>query len=92
METPEQAGGGAPRPRALPPSSLLCPKLALQQQVHSVDFSRLGGLYLFIFKLKRSRFTVVCRSLPYSQVAPLYTYIHSFVNTLFHQGLSQETG
>lgn len=47
IETPERAGGGASRPSTLSPTSLLCPKSALQQQVHSVDFSRLGGLYLF---------------------------------------------
>ena len=35
---------------------------------------------------------MLCRSLLYSRVTQFYTYIRSFLNILFHYGLSQEIG
>ena len=33
-----------------------------------------------------------CQSLLYSKVTQFYTYIYSFLNVLFHYGLSREIG
>ena len=49
-------------------------------------------IYLLIFLLKSSWFTMLCLSLLYSRVTQLCTYIHSFLNIFFHYGLSQEIG
>ena len=35
---------------------------------------------------------MLCHSLLYSWVTQFYAYRHSFLNTLFHYGLSQEIG
>ena len=42
--------------------------------------------------LKYSWFTMLCQSLLYSKVTQFSTYRHSFLNILFHYGLSQEIG
>lgn len=42
--------------------------------------------------LEQSRFAALCRFLPYSKVTQAFISIHSPSFTVFHPGLSQETG
>ena len=47
---------------------------------------------MFGFFFKYVWFTALSQFLLYSIVAQSYIYIHSFSHTIFHHGLSQETG
>ena len=55
-----------------------------------VIFRPQGPFFLFLILLKHSRHTTLCSFLPYSKVIQVPAGTHILLNTLFHEGSSQE--